>query len=75
MNTKIITTVVYDIRDGYYVEVSPDIENATFNEFYLCHKEYSIKYLMFGISNTHNAEDLIKDNVEDYISIYEEMVS
>ena len=62
-----------EINDGFIVEVSPSIKDNELYEFYLGHKEYGIKMMMFA---TRASEDefmrIIVENVDKYIETYEE---
>ena len=64
-------TTKFDVRDGYYVEVSPNEKDNTY-EFYLGKEDHTIKILMFGTIQTDCPsfmwEDMILSNVEDYIN-------
>lgn len=64
---------VYDFEglyDGFCVEVH---KNKTAIEFYLYHKSYGIKELMFGVLPDETEwmiENLISININDYINYY-----
>ena len=62
---------VYELDDGFFVEVSKD-EDAT--HFYLGHKQYGVKSLMFGVNDFSfmSEKQLIEANVEDYIQMFKE---
>ena len=69
---------VYDFDDtfeGFCVEVHID-ESAT--EFYLCHKNHSVKMLMFGVPTKgikyeFELLELIMNNIKDDIDIYQDV--
>lgn len=60
----------YQIMKDYFVEVSEDNDGIV--DFYLYHKNYGIKELMFGVhkKDISDIRQLILDNAEDYILNY-----
>ncbi len=56
--------------DGFCVEVSK--RNDDVIDLYLCHTDYAVKDLMFGVSEEFedSIEQLIESNVEEYIETY-----
>lgn len=71
MNSIKKTITAYDVGKGFFVETGT-IDNVT--EFYLCHKNYGVKSLMFGVNdfNFMNEEQLIESNLSTYIDLYKE---
>lgn len=65
------TITVYELHDDFMVEVHRDKE---LSEFYLYHKAYGIKMLMFGLCDCDKAteEQIIEANAEDYMNVYTE---
>ena len=65
------TITVYEFPDSFVVEVHRDEE---LSEFYISHKAYGIKMLMFGLCDFDVAteEQILEANVEDYMDIYKE---
>ena len=75
INKRKIETLVYELEDDFYVEVSPDIKDDEVIHFYLCHKSYGIKEMMFGVMKKDAGEmieELIINNVDEYIKFYKE---
>lgn len=68
------TITVYELNDGFIVEVYRDEdENGIDSEFYLHHKDYGVKMLMFEISNyMASDENIILETVDEHIEIYKE---
>ena len=69
--TYIVTR--FEIDDGFYVEVSPGIDNKgkELYNFFLCKENYEIKELMFRLYASDYQpsewEDIIEANVDEYI--------
>ena len=65
------TITVYELHDDFVVEVHREKE---LTEFYIYHKTYGIKTLMFGLPDCDVATEaqIIEANVEDYMAIYKE---
>ena len=65
------TITVYELHDDFMVEVHRDKE---LTDFYIYHKAYGIKMLMFGLCDFDVAteEQILEANVEDYMDIYKE---
>ena len=57
----------------YVVYVKWDMKTLCY-EFYLQNEDYGVIMLMFGIpkSDMKDMEEIIKNNIEDYIRIYKE---
>ena len=71
----------FDVRDGFYVEVAPEVKPQSEDkwiEFVLCKEGYGIKNFMFGLKTEdcpeHEWEDIIEAEVDDHIEMFiEEM--
>ena len=63
------TITVYELHDGFMVEVHREKE---FSEFYIYHKAYGIKTLMFGVCDCDKVaeEQIIEANAEDHMNVY-----
>lgn len=63
------TITVYELPDGFKVEVHRDEE---LSEFYISHKSYGIKMQMSGLCgcDTETEEQILEANAEDYMNIY-----
>lgn len=55
---------VYELHDGFRVEVEEDITGA---ELWLAHKDYGVKALMFGIKGPVDVDALVADNAQTHI--------
>ena len=70
------TGVRYDIREGFYVEITPAIsEKEKMYQFYLCHEDYGIKTYMYGLLLKHIESEehiisIISNTIDDYIDAY-----
>lgn len=63
------TVTIYEVRDGFTVEVT--IQDKGFYDFYLTHDEYGCKMFMFGTScRANDIEALVESNVDNYIDFY-----
>lgn len=72
LNRKAVVTFIYELTDDFYVDVSRSLNNKYY-DFYLGHKSYGVKELMFGLMIDNidiNTERYILSNVNDYIEIY-----
>lgn len=60
---------IYQIMKDYFVQVE---DNNEIIEFYLYHKDYGVKTLMFGMpkKEVSDIRQIILDNAEDYILDY-----
>ena len=58
---------VYEFHDGFRVEL---FESASLAEYYLVHKDYGIKTLMFGIDAPN--ESLLLDSIDAHIKAYKD---
>ena len=72
-----ITTYYFDcVFDGFCVDVETDIDDKEKLNFYIYHKECSIKAHMFGvfrktlIKENLSIEDIISGNIEQSIELY-----
>lgn len=70
-----------EIDNNYVVEVSKEETHDVLYEFYLYHKNYGTKMLMFGMYEKYFPEEtpvmnyilsVIEDNIEAHIEYYEE---
>ena len=63
------TITVYELHDDFMVEVHRDKE---LTDFYIYHKAYGIKMLMFGLCDcdAETEEQILEANAEDYMTIY-----
>lgn len=66
---KIIT--VYELDGGFFLEVSK--QDGLVN-FYLHHKNYAVKKLMFGLYDFYGMteEEIIRETIDEYIADYKE---
>lgn len=74
MKVEKVETIRVRLNDGYYVDVTPNDEQAGYFDFWLHKTGYGICEFMFGCKAKNEAEilDLIEGNVEDYIPDFEE---
>ena len=68
------TITVYELGNGFFVEVC---NHKGTSEFYLCHEDYGIKELAFGVICSNEAEEAerveqVKFYIEDYRMKYTE---
>ena len=76
MRKTTYTTTKFDIRDGFYVEITPTTRKNEdeMYEFVLCLENYGIKLFMFGLYAKNCPEELweemIENNVDEYIEIF-----
>ena len=65
------TITVYPLPDGFFIEV---IRGEEETDFYICHKNNSIKLLMFGLRNCDKwcEEEMVLTNAEEYMEFYRE---
>jgi len=63
------TITVYELDGGFFVEVGKQDDSV---DFYLCHRNYGVKLLMFGYCDFYGMteEDLILENVDEFIAFY-----
>jgi hypothetical protein len=45
-----LDTKLFDVGDGFYIEVSKDIFNNSFSA-YIFHKDYGVKSLVYGMED------------------------
>ena len=66
------TITVYDLGEGFFVEVS---RQGAMSEFYMYNDGYAVKHLIFGFENLSEAdeEELIAKNADFYIADYKRM--
>ena len=73
---RIVEVRVYDVGEGFSVEVSPMVpkqEEDGWYDYWLSHESYGVKDYMFGIKcDVDSIEDYIWSNVAGYIESYEE---
>jgi len=65
------TINTYEFSNGFIVEISKEEANT---EFWIYHKMYGIKEMMFGIPNEYAAlnEEIMLANVQQHMDFYEE---
>ena len=65
------TINTYEFSNGFIVEISKEEANT---EFWIYHKMYGIKEMMFGIPNEYAAlnEEIMLANVQQHMDYYEE---
>ena len=63
------TVTVYELHDGFRVEVE---ENIITTDLWLAHKSYGVKTLMFGISGPVDVDALITDNAQAHIDAFKD---
>ena len=65
------TITAYEFPNGFIVEIS---KKEVYTEFWIYHKRYGIKDMMFGIPNKCKAEHeaIMLANIQQYIESYEE---
>ena len=65
------TITVYALWDGFCVDVDRGVEDT---EFYIYHKCYGIKSMMFGLRNCDmwSEEEMILANAEEHMEFYRE---
>ena len=61
------TVSVYELAEGFRVEVEEDITGA---EFWLAHEDHGVKALMFGIKGPVDVDALIADNAALHIEAF-----
>ena len=66
---KVIET--YEIENGFYLDIQ---EKKDTLEFYIYHKDYGIKMLMFGLCNydASEQEEILYANAPRYMDIYKD---
>ena len=76
MKKTTYTVTRFDIREGFYVEITPstDKDGKEMYDFVLCLKNYGIKSLMFGLFANDCPEEtwegMIENNVDEYIESF-----
>ena len=76
MKKTTYTVTRFDIREGFYVEVTPstDKDGKEMYDFVLCLENYGIKSLMFGLfandCQEETWEEMIENNVDEYIESF-----
>ena len=74
MKKTTYTVTRFDIKDEFYVEVTPSDADEGFIDFILGNKEYGIKELMYGVAIKDilsvEWEHLIDETVDAYIEKY-----
>lgn len=65
------TINAYEFSNGFIVEISKEEANT---EFWIYHKMYGIKEMMFGIPNEYAAlnEEIMLASVQQHMDLYEE---
>ena len=65
------TITAYEFPNGFIVEIS---KKEVYTEFWIYHKRYGIKDMMFGIPNEFVAahEEIMLANVQQHMDYYEE---
>ena len=65
------TITAYEFPNGFIVEIS---KKEDYTEFWIYHKGYGIKDMMFGIPNEFEAahEEIMFANVQQHMDYYEE---
>ena len=65
------TITAYEFPNGFIVEIS---KKEVYTEFWIYHKRYGIKEMMFGIPNEYAAlnEEIMLANVLQHMDFYEE---
>lgn len=63
----------------YIKDIKEDSKKYDSYEFYLQNEEYGVIMLMFGIlksdiEDTKGMEEIIKNNIENYIALYQEEI-
>ena len=73
MKSTQLTVTRFTLPNGFYAEVVVDGHDTS---FWLAHKDYGIKELMFGTSSEltprEKWEDLLEANCEEYMQDYTE---
>lgn len=76
MKKTTYTVTRFDIRNGFYVEITPttDKDGDKIYDFVLCLENYGIKSFMFGLFAKDCPEEcweeMIENNVDKYIEIF-----
>ena len=75
MKKTTYTVTRFDIKDKFYVEVSPIIINGNeMYEFHICNEDCAIKELMFGVYQNdcpeNTWEEMIESNVDWHVEAY-----
>ncbi|MBR4022743.1 MAG: hypothetical protein IKI94_09200 [Ruminococcus sp.] len=71
INKYVKTITVYTLPSGFIIEADK-CEEVT--DFYIYHKDYGIKMLMFGLCNDDTAEqeEILYVNAPQYMDIYKD---
>ena len=65
----------YEVENtDYIVEICEEPIDKDYIEVWLYRQGFGIKNLMFCIKREHNYQELIENNIDAYIKIYEEEV-
>lgn len=74
MRIEKIEVIRIRVRDGYYVDITPNDEFDGFFDFWLHRTGYGISSFMFGckVESETDAIELVEANVEDYIPDFEQ---
>jgi hypothetical protein len=67
MNKYQKTVSVYELHDGFRVEVEEDITGA---EFWLAHEDHGVKAHMFGTEGPVDVDALVADNAQAHIEVF-----
>ena len=76
MKKTTYTTIRFDVRDGFYVEVSPNVDGKgkSMYDFFLCLEGYGIKVHMIGLyaedCPPETWERLIENEVDEHIEMF-----
>ena len=73
MKKTTYVTTRFDVRDGFYVEVTPSCVGSekTF-DFVLCKQGYGTKIFMFGLLEKNCPPDMWETMIENNVDIYME---
>ena len=76
MKKTTYTVTRYDIKEGFYVEVTPDITlKEEIYKIYLCSEDYDIKMFVYGILKKHTESEehilsIINSDIDRHIEHY-----
>lgn len=65
----------YEVENtDYIVEICEEPIDKDYIEIWLYRQGFGIKHLMFCIKREHDYQEIIENNIDTYIKIYEEEV-